>query len=258
MKKFNKNKTRQTNNEDDELSNKMGKVSFDNNNETLDENDDETPESNSNIKINSVLEAAGVVISIAQTFDEFAPLIGTFLAIGDEIKKIYDKAKHNKEVCSFLLQRCNGAMAAVRDLDMRRTENTRFFSKRENFKLFKGFIKCMKKIKKFVADVSQLSKLTKYFYAKKIEEELNDLVKEFDGYMSSLNFSFTVQSKDELATIKSDVKGIKEILFHIFGVPDDKQSQQNILDEIDSITEKNKNFQKQVEQNTSEVEENEP
>ncbi|CAB4445502.1 unnamed protein product [Rhizophagus irregularis] len=203
-------------------------------------NYDETSELNIDTKKNSTLEAIGV----AQTFDEFAPLIGTFLALGDEIKRLYDKAKHNKELCSFLLKRCNGAMAAVRDLDMRKTENRGFFSKKGNLKLFVEFIKCMEKIKKFVANVSQLNKLKKYFYAKKIEEELNELVKEFNGYMSSLNFSINVQFTDDFA--------------HIWGVSDDKQSQQNVLDDIYSITKKNKNVQKQVKQNSSEVEENEP
>ncbi|PKB98603.1 kinase-like protein [Rhizophagus irregularis] len=230
-------------------------MSFDNS-ISIDENYDETSKLNIDTKKNSTLEAIGVVINVAQTFDEFAPLIGTFLALGDEIKKLYDKAKHNKELCSFLLKRCNGAMAAVRDLDMRKTENRGFFSKKGNLKLFEEFIKCMEKIKKFVANVSQLNKLKKYFYAKKIEEELNELVKEFNGYMSSLNFSISVQFTDDFATVKSDLKGIKEILSHIWGVSDD--SQQNILDNIYSITKKNKNFQKQVKQNTSEVEENEP
>ncbi|PKY48032.1 hypothetical protein RhiirA4_463475, partial [Rhizophagus irregularis] len=179
------NDNRQSNN-DDELPNKMRNMSFDN---SIDENYDETSDLNIDTKKNSTIEAIGIVINVAQTFDEFAPLIGTFLALGDEIKKLYDKAKHNKELCSFLLKRCNGAMAAVRDLDMRKTENRGFFSKKGNLKLFEEFIKCMEKIKKFVANVSQLNKLKKYFYAKKIEEELNELVKEFNGYMSSLNFS---------------------------------------------------------------------
>ncbi|CAB4388340.1 unnamed protein product [Rhizophagus irregularis] len=149
-------------------------------------------------------------------------------------------------------------MAAVRNLDMRKTENRGFFSKKGNLQLFKEFIKCMEKIKKFVDNVSQLNKLKKYFYAKKIEEELNELVKEFNGYMSSLNFSINVQFNDNFAAAKSDLEGIMEILSHIWGVSDDKQSQQNILDDLYSIMKKTKNFQKQVKQNTSEMEENEP
>ncbi|CAB5215438.1 unnamed protein product [Rhizophagus irregularis] len=232
-------------------------MSFDNS-ISIDENYDETSKLNIDTKKNSTLEAIGVVINVAQTFDEFAPLIGTFLALGDEIKKLYDKAKYNKELCSFLLKRCNGAMAAVRDLDMRKTENRGFFSKKGNLKLFEEFIKCMEKIKKFVANVSQLNKLKKYFYAKKIEEELTELVKEFNGYMRSLNFSINVQFTDDFATVKSDLKGINEILSHIWGVSDDKQSQRDILYDIYSITKKHKNFQKQVKHNASGVEENEP
>ncbi|RIA81537.1 kinase-like domain-containing protein [Glomus cerebriforme] len=259
----NKSKSRQTNNEDNELSNKMIKMRLNNietttttTTTTTRTRDEET------IKINKFSSSLGTVkevFNIAQNSNDFIPLIKTFLEIGSEIVTLYEKAKHNKKLCSFLLKRCNGAVAAVKDLNIRKTENVEFFSKLENLTLFKGFIDCMKKIKKFIADVSQLNRLKKYFFANRIEEELNILVKEFDGYMTSLNFSFTVQSRDEFATVKSDVKGIKEILCYAFGVSDDKQSQQNFFEGMNSITEKNKKFQKKIKLlNSSEVEENEP
>ena len=46
-------------------------------------------------------------------------------------------------------------------------------------------------------DVSQLSKLKKYFFANRIDEEFTKIVKELDGDMNSLNFSFTLQSKND-------------------------------------------------------------
>ena len=114
--------------------------------------------------------------------------ISTFFALGQEIITLYEKAKHNKDLCSFLLKRCNCAEAAVRDLNIRKTENEEFFSKEENLILFKGFIGCMKKIKSFIRDVSQLSKLKKYFFASRIDEDFADIVKEFDGYLNYFTF----------------------------------------------------------------------
>ena len=79
--------------------------------------------------------------NVAQNFTTFAPLITQFFDIGKEIVSLYEKVEHNKEICSFLLRRCNCARVAIGDLDMREPENVAFFSKQ--------FIKCMQKIKKF-------------------------------------------------------------------------------------------------------------
>src|SRR6266542_2692033 len=74
--------------------------------------------------------------NVAKNFAAFAPLISSFLDIGKEIITLYEKAEHNKELCGFLLKRCNFAMAEVQDLVIRKTEYADFFSKQENFILF--------------------------------------------------------------------------------------------------------------------------
>src|SRR4051812_24223748 len=92
----------------------------------------------------SLSKTSKLVCTMAQTFDESAPLITTFFALGQGIITLYEKAKHNKDLCSFLLKRCNCAESAVKNLKIRKTDNVEFFSKRENFILFKGFIECMR------------------------------------------------------------------------------------------------------------------
>jgi hypothetical protein len=184
--------------------------------------------------------------AVAKNFAMFAPLISSFLDIGKEIITLYEKAEHNKELCGSLLKRCNFAMAEVQDLVIRKTEYSEFFSKQENFKLFLGFIDCMKKIKKFIADASQLNKLKKFLFASSIEENFTRLTAEFEGYMNSLNFSFTLRTRNDFSEMKYDMRQIKELLFCVYGVSDDNQ--QNYFNGMDSVTEKNREFQKQTRQ----------
>ena len=94
---------------------------------------------------------------------------------------------------AVFLKRCNCVRAVIKDLDIRKTENTDFFSKRENLKLHMRIIECMKKVKRFVSRVSELHKLIHYFVASSIEQDFNDLIAEFDGFMRSLNSSFVIQ-----------------------------------------------------------------
>ncbi|CAI2164741.1 7886_t:CDS:2 [Funneliformis geosporum] len=179
---------------------------------------------------------------IAQSFEEFCPIIKIFLSLGNEIVTLYEKAEHNKQLCSALLQRCNCAIAAVKDLNIRKTENMKFFSRQENLSIFKDFIKCIKKIRNFIKDISQLNKLQRFIHTSEINDSFNKITKEFDGYMYSLNFSFTMQSRDELATIQQDVSQMKDILLYVHGVTD---NQQGFLSGMDLVAGRNKEFKKQ-------------
>ncbi|CAG8703207.1 12466_t:CDS:2, partial [Rhizophagus irregularis] len=167
--------------EENEL-NRFKMMSIDN---IVDLTRENTSDTAANINLMATSTFKGVC-SVAQNFGEFIPLIDKFIKLGEEVLLLYEKAKHNKELCGFLLNRCNCAMAAVRDLNIRKTENTEFFSKEENLRLFREFIRCMEKIRKFVSRISKLHKLLKYFAASNIEQDFNDLILEFDGYMRTL------------------------------------------------------------------------
>ncbi|CAG8459291.1 19743_t:CDS:2 [Rhizophagus irregularis] len=232
----------------------------------LDNSVEDTCVSSLELSVNMATAACTIIegaSNVAQNFAAFAPLIKQFFDIAKEVVILYEKAEHNKEICSFLLQRCNCARVAVEDLDMRKTENVNFFSKKENLDLFKDFIKCMQRIKSFIGDVSQLNRLKKYFFANNIEETFTKLINEFEGYMNSLKFSFIVQSRNELMVIKNEIRQLTELLINIHGVSDTLQSKEEFFNGIGIVTKKNKDFRKQsYNQNQSEfansVEEIEP
>jgi hypothetical protein len=243
--------------EENEVSSELKKMSLNNNNNNNNKNINEIDKSKSKLinyiskskpkseLNNNFVTMAKGVCCIAQNIEDFTPFIKHFLDLGKEIISLYEKAEHNKELCSFLLQRSNCAMATVRDLYIRKTENEKFFLKKENLSLFKEFIKCIKRIKNFIEEISHLGKYRKFLHANNIEETFSKLITEFDGYMNSLNFSFTIQAIDEFKIIKNETREIKELLLNVYGVSDDNQSQQNFLKEMDSLAERNKEFQKQ-------------
>ncbi|CAI2164743.1 7887_t:CDS:2 [Funneliformis geosporum] len=244
---------------DNGITNELNKMNLDNERTTDDcESTKELTSHGSNVC--TIIKGAHCIV---RSFEEFNPLINTFLSLGNEIITLYEKAEHNKKLCSILLKRVNCAYAAVKDLNIRKTENTQFFFKNENLKIFEDFIKCIREIKNFIEDISHLNKLRRFFYTGGINDTFQKLTKEFDGYMNSLNFSFIVESRDEFATMKDDVNQIKDILICVYGVSDDRQSQQNFLTGMDRVVGKNKNFQKQQDKNLNpsefkDLEENEP
>src|SRR5207249_140837 len=118
------NQTSTSYGEDNGVSSELKKMTLDNISETttttttttttilMDTIDDNNK---SKLEMNFISVAKGVCC-IAQNFEDFTPLIKSFLSLGKEIILLYEKAEHHKELCSYLLQRCNCAMAAVQDL----------------------------------------------------------------------------------------------------------------------------------------------
>jgi hypothetical protein len=215
-----------------------------------------------NLNLETHPKINGLSINMTQTYYEFAPLIATSLKLGQEIITFYENAMHNKELCGFILKKCNYAMAAIQDLDIRKTENVKFFSNRENLNLFTEFVECIKKMKKFISRISKLNRLIKYFVAASIEDDFICLVREFDKYMESLHFP---QSRDDLSKMKSKIGQINEILFNVYEIPEGKQSCQDFLDQMDLVIKRVIEFQiqnKRDDINSFElnkvVEENEP
>ncbi|PKY21575.1 hypothetical protein RhiirB3_409576, partial [Rhizophagus irregularis] len=81
--------------------------------------------------------------------------------------------------------------------------------------------------------------------------------------MLSLNFSFTIQTRDDSIIIKDYVIQIHELLSNVYNIPNDKQKQQNFYSEVDLVIREHRKFLIQNENTNSvelitNVEENEP
>ncbi|RHZ89731.1 hypothetical protein Glove_11g34 [Diversispora epigaea] len=182
--------------------------------------------------VSSVLREAACITEAISYFAPYVDLISKVFKVGDEIIYLYQKAEHNKDICSCLTIRTNAAVAAVRDLQIRKTENEEFFSNKHNLELFEKFVDCIFNIKVYISDVSQLGGLRKYMLTNTIGERYKELSSEFDGLMQSLNFAIILKNQvdvsKELEIISRDVSQVKEYLQKIAG---------GITDEDDNISE---------------------
>ncbi|CAG8537045.1 4325_t:CDS:2 [Acaulospora colombiana] len=162
---------------------------------------------------NEILSQAAVVVDVVASFVPFGGLISSICKAGEEIISLYQKAEHNRGICSHMTQRVIAAMAAVRDLKTRKNENEKFFTK-ENLQIFEGFVDCMWRIRDYIVEISQLGRMRMIFQGNMIEQRFDELTTEFEGYMKSLQFSIIVQSNlgtnTELQIISQNVKELKE------------------------------------------------
>ncbi|GBC03860.1 hypothetical protein RclHR1_05370005 [Rhizophagus clarus] len=152
------------------------------------------------------LEITDTVTNVIVPFSKFIPLVTEVANILDQIVELYHSAEHNKRICGALIDRVSAAEAAVRNLKIRRDQNKNFFNQK-NLILLQRLVNNIHQIKKFVGEVSQLKGLTKYVQAKSIEKSFKELCRDFDSNISTLNFSITVDSRNQA---ENDKKALRQ------------------------------------------------
>src|ERR1043166_4477391 len=100
--------------------------------------------------------------AIAVPITKFRPLINEIGNILNEVIDISQAAEHNKRTCECLLKRIYAADLAVLELKVQRN-NQEFFN-RKNFVCLQNLVAVITKIKKFVADISQMKTLLRLKY----------------------------------------------------------------------------------------------
>jgi hypothetical protein len=138
------------------------------------------------------------IVAVAPIFTNFLPLINEIGNNYDEIVDLVEAAEHNKRACVILKQRVYAANIAVLNLNVRND-----FFNNKNLLCLQNLSNIITRIKKFIAEISQMKPLIKYLKAKIIEETLKELCEEFDGYYNVLAFSINVKIADELNQLKN-------------------------------------------------------
>ncbi|RHZ61614.1 hypothetical protein Glove_346g17 [Diversispora epigaea] len=190
------------------------------------------------------LQMAANIAEIPAHLVPYGDLFTSFFRLGSEIITLTTKAEHNLSNCNFFIIRINAAMASVKELNQR---NDDLFFTKENIDLFKAFVHCMRKIKKYIAGISQLGRIQSYLQGNIIERKFKDLTTEFDAYMQSLHFSFVMfhlDRKEQLKIVKKEVQKTRKFISQVKGgIPD--PSNQNVSTKIHEVLKLNIDFQKQ-------------
>nr|CAG8439005.1 3681_t:CDS:2 [Entrophospora candida] len=195
-----------------------------------------------------ILKTTNEAAVVTDLMAPFLPLISEVGAIVVEIIDLYQTAEHNKRICGSLLSRVTTAQNAVNTLKIRRLENEDLFKSKEYYKNLQKLVNVIRKIQKFIADVSQLKGLRKFMLAHSIEDEFKRLTEEFDGLMRDLNFSLAIQIQiqieDDNKALRKDIQEMANYLHSIEGGITDNLSQIN--DKLDDISQLNILWQKQL------------
>jgi hypothetical protein len=125
-------------------------------------------------------------------------LINAINDFSKNFKRSYENAQYNKEICKILVDRVIAAEFEINELILKKEK----FSSNQTYYKLKNFISCLKKIKNFINDISQISqspKFKKFFSSdSSIKEKFQEIINEFDKCIIDLKLAMTITTNEQM------------------------------------------------------------
>ena len=172
----------------------------------------------------SILETENITIAAPEdivSITKFRPLMNEIGNILNEVIDISQAAEHNKRTCECLLKRIYAANLAV--LELKTQGNNRKFFNKKTFVCLQNLVTIITKIKKFMAEISQMKTLLrlKYIISRgSIEKKFKELCREFDNCITSIGLSMfiaminsMIHPDEEVEELKADQEDLNRVSF---------------------------------------------
>ncbi|KAF0400564.1 kinase-like protein [Gigaspora margarita] len=170
-----------------------------------------TTPNNDNPRLGEV--AAHAALTTAEIAASYVPFINMVKILVEEIKKIYEDAECNKDICLIMANRVTIAECAMTQM-LAFNQNENYFQK--CYLSFKKFEIVLKNVKEFTTKVSKLEGYRRFLNAKEIKNKFDKLILEYDACMNDLNFTMAIASEDqrtiEAKRVDSSLKNVKDTL----------------------------------------------
>ncbi|CAG8697030.1 7084_t:CDS:2 [Gigaspora margarita] len=146
----------------------------------------------------------------------YVPFINMVKILIDEVKKIYEDAECNKEICLIMVNRVAIAECAMNEM-LNSNKNESYF--RKCFVSFKRFEIVLKNIKDFTNKVSKIEGYRKFLNAPEIKKKFDKLIQEYDICMKELHFTMAIASESqrnlEAQKVDNSLKNVEDTLKNV-------------------------------------------
>lgn len=128
----------------------------------------------------------------------FLPFISLISGLTKEIAEAYENAQYNKKTCEVLVNRAKNAEGTLKGLIEEKEENIDKFLSQGYSKSLDKYVNCLKNIRDFCNDITQLSKFKKFYSSGSIKEKFREIIEEFDNCSKDLNLAITITTNEQM------------------------------------------------------------
>ncbi|CAG8757079.1 19129_t:CDS:2 [Cetraspora pellucida] len=163
---------------------------------------------------NAGVSGAKVASDLAINIGTIVPLIALPAIVFKEIINLTERAGHNKAICNRLADRIRVSNQALDKITV----------KDENDLALRGYVLAITKCKDFIDKISKSSPFMKLIAAREIENNYNEITKEFDSAIAQLGLSTCLRTNRDIeddqrifhADIKTSLQVIEEVMQDLF------------------------------------------
>ena len=177
-------------------------------------------------------------VCIEIPFAQFDQLIKEVAIILEKFMDLYHAAQHNKRIAKLLLERITEANSSVNFL---RYDDLYSSTQYANLQ---SLIEVLQKMKSYSKEITQYNTLIKFLRTKTIESQFNELCKDYDTSIDSLNLTLMVD-------FKANAEREKKILNE--EIEDLSKFQKALLESISDTSDKKLDAMNKIIEEVSEV-----
>jgi tRNA A-37 threonylcarbamoyl transferase component Bud32 len=139
-----------------------------------------------------------VMEHVNDAIGSFIPCISIISALTKEIAEAYENAQYNKKTCGVLVNRIEVAEVAIKGLIREKEENIDKFLSQGYDKSLDKFVNCLKNVRDFCNDITQLSKFKKFYTSGSIKDNFREIIEEFDNCSRDLNLAISITTNEQM------------------------------------------------------------
>ncbi|CAG8534760.1 718_t:CDS:2 [Acaulospora morrowiae] len=139
----------------------------------------------------------------------YLKFVKTLSKVSGAVFEAHRKSQYNKKICGALLTRVEFTECVVKSLVRDKEDHVEDFCNQNYYESFVKFANVMKRVQKFVEEISQLSQLKRFNNSQSIKDMLRTILEDFDTYSSELRLQVSFNTEKDMKTLNDDLEQIK-------------------------------------------------
>ena len=154
--------------------------------------------------------------SVKEAVKPYLPLFKNISTIVQDITNGYENAQINKKICLALVNRVESIGLAIKQFERKKSDNLEKFCDKKFYQSFYKLVNILKRMDKFIQDVTLLSNIRKLTEIYSIKKQFREILTDFDNVVDDLDFSYMISSdeqqrQEDLKTFRQEFNNIMKV-----------------------------------------------
>jgi len=135
--------------------------------------------------------------SVKEVVKPYLPLFINVSSTVQDIVNGYENAQINKKICLILVNRAESVGLVMKQFERNKSDNLEKFRSKRFYQSFLRLSNILKRMDKFIQDVTLLSNIRKLTEIYSIKKQFREILVHFDNVIEDLDFSYMIFNNEQ-------------------------------------------------------------